>query len=131
MLRPLIGSLLLCFASLPAADGRAASSAAAELLDTLRSEAGEDFSAERGRLTWFTEVDGRSCTSCHTDSLTTHGRHQKTGKQIEPMAPSVNPERLTAVRKINKWFLRNCKWTFRRECTAQEKGDILLWLSTQ
>ena len=47
------------------------------------------------------------------------------------MARSVNPERLTEVKKLNKWFLRNCKWTYGRECTAQEKGDILVWLSDQ
>ncbi len=25
----------------------------------------------------------------------------------------------------------NCKWTLDRECTAQEKGDFLTWLSQQ
>ncbi len=102
-----------------------------ELLVEFRAEAERDFSAEEGRSVWYKEMDGRSCTSCHTDSLFIKGRHQKTGKVIEPMAPSVNPERLTEVKKINKWFLRNCKWTFKRECTPQEKGDILLWLIGQ
>ena len=109
----------------------AMSPAAAKLLADLETEAELQFSAERGRATWYQEVDGKSCTSCHTDSLESPGRHHKTGKVIEPMAPSVNPKRLSKVRKINKWFLRNCKWTFGRECTAQEKGDILLWLSAQ
>ncbi|HCS12500.1 MAG TPA: hypothetical protein DIW28_01710, partial [Zetaproteobacteria bacterium] len=44
-------------------------------------------------------------------------------KRIEPMAPSVNPERLTDPAKIEKWFGRNCEWTIGRDCTAQEKAD--------
>ena len=127
--------LLVAFTTAPAmaalSSAAAPPEAVAELLDSLRAGGVEDFSAERGRATWYRDVDGRSCTSCHTESLTIPGRHQKTGKRIEPMAPSVNPERLTSTRKINKWFLRNCKWTFGRECTAQEKGDILVWLSAQ
>lgn len=107
------------------------SEAVTTMLQELGAEAAEPFSAESGRARWFEDHDGRSCTSCHSESLRVRGRHQKTGKLIEPMAPSVNPERLTKRRKINKWFLRNCKWTLGRECTAQEKGDFLLWLVEQ
>jgi hypothetical protein len=56
------------------------------------------------------------------------GKHAKTGKAIEPMAPSVNPKRLSDEKQIRKWFSRNCKWTLGRECTAQEQGDVLLYL---
>ncbi len=59
------------------------------------------------------------------------GKHNRTGKMIKPISPTVNPERLTDIKKIKKWLLRNCKWTFGRECTTQEKGNILLWLSQQ
>ena len=65
----------------------------------------------------------RSCTTCHGTDQAKPGRHQRTGKVIESMAPSVNPQRLTDVAKIEKWFVRNCKWTLGRECSAQEKGD--------
>lgn len=102
------------------------------LLTELAAETEVPFSASRGKTSWFQELDsGRSCTSCHTKSLEVRGRHQKTGKIIEPMARSINPSRLTERKKIKKWFLRNCKWTYGRVCTAQEKGDILLWLSSQ
>ena len=57
--------------------------------------------------------------------------HVCTGKSIELMAPSVNPKRLTDSRLIEKWFKRNCKWTLGRECTPQEKGDLLVYLQTQ
>jgi hypothetical protein len=89
------------------------------------------FQASRGEAVWYREEAGRSCTSCHLDSPLVSGRHQKTGKVIEPMAPSVNAERLTDLKKMKKWLLRNCKWTFGRECTAQEKGDVLAWLNAQ
>ena len=53
------------------------------------------FSEEAGHEVWFRDADGRRCTSCHTDDLTVEGRHERTGKLIEPLARSVNPERLT------------------------------------
>ncbi len=101
------------------------------MLLELRTDATRSFTVEAGVATWIQDNEGRSCTSCHTDSVFVNGRHERTGKIIEPMAPSVNPDRLTDRKKINKWFLRNCKWTFGRECTVQERGDILLWLSQQ
>ena len=55
----------------------------------------------------------------------------KTGKVIKAMSPMTNPQRFTDKAKIEKWLYRNCKWTWGRECNVQEKGDILLFLSTQ
>ena len=113
----------------------ATTTGASELVDQMLAEfqasAQVPFTEVAGERVWFSEVGGRSCTSCHTDSVHVQGRHETTGKIIEPMAPSVNAQRLTDRKKINKWFLRNCKWTLGRECTAQEKGDVLLWLSRQ
>jgi hypothetical protein len=73
----------------------------------------------------------RSCASCHTEDLRSPGKHIRTNKPIEPLAPSVNRERLTDAKKIEKWFTRNCKWTFGRECTPQEKSDFLSYILTQ
>jgi len=92
------------------------------------------FSAEQGKQNWTREVaspegDKRSCTTCHDADLTKPGKHAKTKKVIDPMAPSVNPERFTDQKKIEKWFKRNCEWTWGRECTAQEKGDFLKFLT--
>ena len=101
------------------------------MLEEYRTRALKPFSQQSGLAIWTTAVNDRSCTSCHSDSVFEQGSHERTGKLIEPMAPSVNPARLTDRKKINKWFLRNCKWTFGRECTVQEKGDILFWLSQQ
>ncbi len=99
-----------------------------------KKEGATKFSAEAGKQNWTKEVtspegDKRSCTSCHDADLTKPGKHNKTKKVIEPMAPSVNAERFTDQKKIEKWFKRNCEWTWGRECTAQEKGDFLKFLT--
>jgi mono/diheme cytochrome c family protein len=93
-------------------------------------------SAQRGRDMWQQtfaaggEFSERSCASCHTRNLSAPGKHVKTGKAIRPMSPSVNPERLSDARKVEKWFLRNCKWTLGRECSPQEKADFLAYIET-
>lgn len=94
------------------------------------------FSAERGKTLWNKkriDKDGKSrtCNTCHGKDFTNAGKHIRTGKKIEPMAPSVNKERFTKLKKIKKWFKRNCKWTLGRTCTNQEKGDLLTFLSQQ
>jgi hypothetical protein len=98
-----------------------------------KSAGAGNFSAEHGKQNWTKEVaskegEKRSCTTCHNADLTKPGQHNTTKKVIEPMAPSVNAERYTDQKKIEKWFKRNCEWTWGRECTAQEKGDFLKFL---
>lgn len=95
------------------------------------------FSAAEGKAAWIQEhrpssgVDVRSCASCHGTDLKKPGRHAKTGKRIEPMALSVNPTRLGDPKKVEKWFRRNCRWTLGRECTPQEKGDFVQFMTSQ
>ncbi len=101
------------------------------LLAEYQDQGAREFSAESGEALWRKDFGGKSCTSCHTDSPRDTGRHDRTAKPIDPMAPSVNPERLTEVRQMKKWLLRNCKSTLGRECTVQEKGDVLTWLREQ
>ena len=93
------------------------------------------FDAERGRQAWRREQpsskgDPRSCTSCHGSEPKQGGQHVRTRKPIKPMAPGVEPSRLSDPKKVEKWFLRNCKWTWGRTCSAQEKGDILTYLNS-
>ena len=95
------------------------------------AQAGSPVAGSAAWVQEHTRADGtpaRSCASCHTDDLTRPGRHAKTGKPIEAMAPSVNPERLTDQAKIEKWFRRNCRWAMGRECTAAEKTDFLAYI---
>ncbi len=87
------------------------------------------FSAERGRQFFnYTHGNNWSCSSCHTLDPRRPGRHIKTRKEIAPMAPAANRERLTDAAKVEKWFKRNCRDVLGRACTAQEKGDVLAYL---
>jgi hypothetical protein len=105
-----------------------------DLLKLYQESAGRPFSAESGKTFWTTKhtpVAGepaRSCADCHSANLNNTGKHIRTGKLIKPMAPTVNPERLTDARKMKKWLLRICKWVLGRECSAQEKGDVLTFI---
>ena len=88
-------------------------------------------SASRGQQ-FFQQTHGKewSCASCHTQNPINVGKHQVTGKRIEPLAPSANAERFTSERKVEKWFKRNCGDVLGRPCNAQEKGDVLAYLLT-
>lgn len=109
-------------------------SGADSAFDKYRSGGGVNFSAAAGEKMWNRNVlsakDNKMhhCGSCHTNNLIQDGKHHKTKKSIKPMALSANPERYTKVKKIEKWFKRNCKWTWGRECSPQEKGDLLTYL---
>lgn len=87
------------------------------------------FSAQRGEQ-FFKATHGAewSCASCHTANPATPGKHAKTGKPIAALAPAANAERFTSAAKVSKWFKRNCNDVLERECTAQEKGDVLAYL---
>jgi len=104
---------------------------------TYRASGAGPFNAKIGEQLWQQNVmnakDGRprSCTTCHGRDLRSMGKHAKTGKAIKPLSPAVNAERLTSAKNIRKWFKRNCKWTWGRECTPQEKGDLLSFIQQQ
>jgi len=126
-LKQRLALVLMLFASSSAN----ATSSPIEQLDNYRQQGVEQTDEKQGRQLWFASANGRSCTSCHNDKPVNIGKHSRTGKLIDPMAPSVNPMRYQNSKKIEKWFLRNCKWTFGRECSLQEKADILTWLAGQ
>ncbi|MES9941280.1 MAG: DUF1924 domain-containing protein [Candidatus Thiodiazotropha sp. 6PLUC1] len=123
--------ILFCFPALLYAN------ALQERLSSYQSMGAGPFSAAQGEILWQQKIrdeksgKNRTCNDCHGDDLQKPGRHVKTGKTIEPLSVSVNPDRLRDGKKIEKWFKRNCKWTWGRACTAQEKGDILQYLQQQ
>lgn len=108
-----------------------------QLLVGYSGQSNVEFDSSKGKTLWTKSyIDNkdsqvRSCSTCHTENLAAIGKHAKTRKPIDPLAPSVNAERLTDAKTIEKWFLRNCKWTMGRECTAEEKGHFLKFISTQ
>jgi len=117
------------------AQGMAAGAPIDDLLGEYSAAGAGPFTEAAGARLWIQQHPGskgsRACTSCHNEDPRKPGRHAVTGKLIEPMAPSVNAGRLSERVKIEKWLLRNCKWTLGRECTLQEQGDLLTFLKSQ
>jgi mono/diheme cytochrome c family protein len=109
----------------------------AGLLVSLTATNAPPLMAADGAAAWvktYAQTDGspaRSCASCHTADLTQPGNHAKTGKRIEPLAPSINPQRLTDPNKVEKWLLRNCRWTLGRECSTAEKAEFISYIKSQ
>lgn len=91
----------------------------------------QGFSAERGAQ-FFKSTHGNdwSCASCHTENPATTGKHARTGKAIQPLAPAANAKRFSDPAKVAKWFKRNCNDVLDRQCSALEKGDVLTYLLT-
>ncbi len=112
------------------ASGATAATPAA-LLDGYRAAASASPDATRGER-FFTQTHGRewSCSTCHGTRPIQAGRHAATGKPITPLAPAFNAERFTDAAKTDKWFRRNCNDVVGRECSADEKADVLAWLLT-
>jgi len=101
-----------------------------DLLKSYESQSGKASSA-RGEQ-FFNAKHGKewSCASCHENPPNHDTKHIVTGKVIKPLAPSANPARFTDEAKAEKWFKRNCNDVLGRDCSAQEKADVLSWLMT-
>lgn len=123
--------IMIALISIPFSSSHAGNAVVNNLLKNYAAQGADTANAEQGKQLWgktFNTNGERSCASCHTNDLTQNGKHIKTNKHIKPMSPSVNTERLTDEKKVSKWFKRNCKWTLGRECTAQEKSNILVYI---
>jgi hypothetical protein len=123
------GSLLMAATALSLPAAQAATPA--DLLASYSAQAGSPGSPERGQE-FFTASRrndlNMNCASCHGKLPTGNGRHELTEKRIAPLAPAFNPERFTDLNRTDGWFRTNCKDVLRRECSAQEKADVLAWL---
>ncbi len=112
-----------------------ANSARDAIIKGFVDEAGKEVSAERGKVLFESNMGGGkpdtpSCTTCHGASPLKTGM-TRAGKIIEPMAVSKNPERFTDLKKVNKWFRRNCKSVLGRECTPHEKSEFLTYMNSK
>ena len=74
-------------------------------------------------------VNTPSCSTCHTTNPRNEGQ-TTVGKTIAPMAVSRTPARFTDLAKVEKWFRRNCDTVIGRQCTPQEKGDFIAFMSS-
>jgi hypothetical protein len=101
-----------------------------DLLKSYEAQSGKA-SPSRGEQ-FFNTKHGKewSCSSCHENPPNHDTKHVVTGKVIKPLAPSANPARFTDEAKADKWFKRNCNDVLDRDCTAQEKAEVLSWLMT-
>lgn len=126
---PWLAGVLLGAALLPLGS-HAADTSAAQQLAHWSAQAGRPGNAEQGATFFSTRHSGEwSCASCHGTPPTGPGEHASTGKKIAPLAPAFNAKSFTDSAKVNKWFRRNCKDVLQRECSAQEKADVLAYLN--
>ncbi len=97
--------------------------------EAARTQPGFRADVARGRAfaarDWGVSDKLASCTACHSDTPSNPGRHAVTGKTIQPLSPSVNPERFSDPAKVEKWFKRNCKEVVGRLCSPAEKADFI------
>jgi Domain of unknown function (DUF1924) len=133
-----ISAAALMLASLPAAADPARDAILSDLAAQARAaDPGfTGFSAARGETLYRSvhasgDPQANACASCHGNDPRRAGENVKTGKPIEPMAVSQNPRRYTDKNEVEKWFRRNCREVFGRECTPQEKGDFITFMIGQ
>ena len=127
---PLAAAILLT-ATIPVSAGPAQEG----IMKHFQQQADGPFSAERGKTLFKARpASGKpetpSCTSCHGDAPIKAGK-TRAGKDIAPMALSRTPDRYSDLKKVEKWFRRNCNSVIGRECTPQEKGDFLTFMISQ
>lgn len=131
------GVVLLVWKVMPIGEAEAAAPRSELASEYLAEARGADAAfapdAARGKALYFSEhpKNGEqvSCATCHTPDARSQGR-SPAGKRIEPLAPSVNPERFADRAKADKWFDRNCKQVLGRLCTPAEKADFLAYLTS-
>jgi len=125
-LRPLCAIALLCCGG----TAHAQATNAAELLAAYTKQAGASASAERGQA-FFTRRFGRdfdSCAACHGALPVKAGKDLVSEKSISALAPAVTPQRFTDKARVEYRFAQNCKDVVGRDCSAQEKADVMSWL---
>jgi predicted metal-binding protein len=69
------------------------------------------------------------CRACHVINDEEHPDPENAKKRIiEPFAPNANPERFRDPMHVERYFHTNCMMMLKRDCTVQEKGDLITWL---
>ena len=93
---------------------------------TLSAEEGKKFYNEKQM------VKGKelACATCHTDNPAAMGKHNETGKAIQPMSPNTNPKRFSNVNESAKGFTKHCKQVYGKDCSAKDKGNFITYVLT-
>lgn len=126
---PVRSALAMIALLVPFAQARAQATSPGEQLQRFSAAAGVPASATRGQKFFVSRHGGEwSCASCHGERPAMPGRHARTDKTLEPLAPAANARAFTDQGRVDKWFRRNCRDVLSRECTDAEKADVLAWL---
>mgnify|MGYP006274872519 CR=1 FL=1 len=122
-------SIFLSIVTIHSTVAIASSSTPTQQLSYWTTQAGINPQIKNGEA-FFTNKHGKewSCSSCHGNPPVSAGKHASTNKTIPPLAPISNPDALTDSAKTDKWFKRNCNDVLGRECTSQEKAEVLAYL---
>jgi len=94
-----------------------------------------ELSADEGKAFYTKKlvmIDGKelACATCHTDNPANVGKHNETGKPIQPMSPSVNKKRFSNLNDSAKGFTKHCKQIYGKDCAAKDKGNFITYLLT-
>lgn len=120
---------LACMTGLIVSTGHAAETSAQDQLNKWVTASGKDGDIHQGERLFNQKHGGVwSCATCHNSPPTTTGQHASTSKPIKPLAPAFNTSAFTDAAKVDKWFKRNCRDVMKRECTPQEKADVMAYL---
>lgn len=133
--------ILASLSALPMAGPAMANAERQTILNQFQAQAKQQdpafkgFSADQGQALFMAKHAGGkpetpSCTTCHTQDPKGTGQ-TKAGKEIKPMAVSINAARYTDPAEVEKWFGRNCNQVLGRDCTAGEKGDVITFMMGQ
>lgn len=125
-IKQMVMALALCVVSVCSAAG---DTTPQQQLQRWEAQAGAPASAVRGEVFFTTKrLHDWSCAACHYAPPNRPGEHVKTKKTLRPLAPAFNDRSLTQESKVDKWFRRNCNDVVGRECSAQEKADVIAYL---
>jgi mono/diheme cytochrome c family protein len=104
----------------------------AEILAAYAKKAGAPGVPERGQKLFNQDFnrDFPGCSACHGAVPVKAGKDLVSDKAIEPLAPQANAKRFVDATRVELKFKLNCMDVVGRECTAQEKADIMSWLLT-
>jgi hypothetical protein len=111
--------------------GSAQAATPAEILAGYTAQAKSTPSPERGQQFFTRKFKGNlyeSCADCHTATPTGRGKDLTSEKLISALAPLANSRRFIDPDRVEHFFRLNCRDVAGRDCSAQEKADMLSWL---
>jgi hypothetical protein len=88
--------------------------------------------ADAGRAFYIKKVvvkgKNLSCSACHTDNPAKQGKHNESGRILQPLAPAANPNRFSDRSKSERAFMMHCKDLYDKDCSPQDKANFMHYL---